>query len=470
MHDIAPSLCDLAPSAAPPAAQRAQASLFVASASGLNDGQRHVIQAARAWYRLARNKGARVRPYFYFTGLAGTGKTYLLPFLIDALGVNEVCYAAFSGKAASVMRKRGLAGATTIHSLIYRPVVYEDANGRKTVTFALNPRSELATADLLVLDEVSMVGVSIMLDALSFGVPVIVLGDEGQLPPIHGQGFFANVEPDARLTEIRRQALDNPIIRASLAVREDPSVDLSRFADGERLTVRTITAADIDSLAAVDQVLCGTNKVRVRLNRRLRRLAGFESNLPGPGAKLVITRNNKAQGLFNGVTYECQASSRPDPRLIVARWEDDLRTTRGAKRAEKLRFLLACANEDEGFFDKWIDIGMTEIDGRHRYTGRAHLIRMIEDEAIGSQLPAEIVARDAAVAQALGAAEVQWAYALTVHRAQGSGWDNIAILNDCPGEAIKGRWLYTALTRAAERATLLEPPASCAAPAQAPAI
>ena len=51
-------------------------------------------------------------------------------------------------------------------------------------------------------------------DLLSFGKPVLVLGDPAQLPPVKGGGFFTEAEPDVMLTEVHRQAADNPIIRA----------------------------------------------------------------------------------------------------------------------------------------------------------------------------------------------------------------------------------------------------------------
>ena len=54
---------------------------------------------------------------------------------------------------------------------------------------------------------------------MSFGVPVLVLGDPAQLPPIQGGGFFTDAEPDAMLTEVHRQAQDDPIVRLSMDIR-----------------------------------------------------------------------------------------------------------------------------------------------------------------------------------------------------------------------------------------------------------
>ena len=65
-----------------------------------------------------------------------------------------------------------------------------------------------------------MVDEEIGRDLLSFGVPVLVLGDPAQLPPVAGGGFFTAAEPDVMLTEVHRQAADNPIIRMSMVVRE----------------------------------------------------------------------------------------------------------------------------------------------------------------------------------------------------------------------------------------------------------
>ena len=72
--------------------------------------------------------------------------------------------------------------------------------------FVLNSQSLVRDCDLIVLDEVSMVGEEMANDLLAFGKPILVLGDPGQLPPIHGEGAFTNVAPDVMLDEIHRQA------------------------------------------------------------------------------------------------------------------------------------------------------------------------------------------------------------------------------------------------------------------------
>src|SRR5262249_42181010 len=150
---------------------------------------------------------------FRLFGYAGTGKTTLARHLAEDVD-GKVAYAAFTGKAALVMRRKGCAGASTIHSLIYRP----RDSGEEAPSFELWDGAPASRAELIVIDECSMVDPDLGRALLSFGVPVLVLGDPAQLPPIQGGGFFTDAEPDAMLTEVHRQAADDPIIHLSMAV------------------------------------------------------------------------------------------------------------------------------------------------------------------------------------------------------------------------------------------------------------
>src|SRR4029077_11072519 len=131
-----------------------------------------------------------------------------------------------------VMRRKGCEGASTIHSLIYQPLESET----ETPTFALWDDSPVADARLIVIDECSMVDAEIGRDLMSFGVPVLVLGAPAQLPPIQGGGFFTEVEADAMLTEVHRQAEDNPIIRLSMAIRAGHDLEPGRYGETEIVT------------------------------------------------------------------------------------------------------------------------------------------------------------------------------------------------------------------------------------------
>ncbi len=216
--------------------------------------QARAIEAIRDWY-LHRRQEQQV---FRLFGYAGTGKTTITAMAIEALGLapmtagamGGVLFAAFTGKAALVMTRKGTP-AQTIHSLIYRVSeatpeeiarVEEDlANLRRELPrmapserdfaririrqlelrledihqprFLINDQSILRDADLLVLDEVSMVGEEMARDLLAFGKPILVLGDPGQLPPIKGQGYFTEASPDVMLIEVHRQAQRHPQAR-----------------------------------------------------------------------------------------------------------------------------------------------------------------------------------------------------------------------------------------------------------------
>ena len=210
---------------------------------------------------------------FRLFGYAGVGKTTLARHVAEG-AQGETAFAAFTGKAALVMRAKGCAGATTIHALIYR--ASEGAEGAPT--FTLNEDGPASRAGLIVIDECSMVDEELARDLLSFGKPILVLGDPSQLPPVKGGGFFTESPPDVMLTEIHRQAEDNPIIRLSAdrahrrrARRRAP---MARAGSSARAEI------DAAQVLAADQVLVGVNRTRRAYNQRIRDLSGFKEPLP----------------------------------------------------------------------------------------------------------------------------------------------------------------------------------------------
>src|SRR5690606_6872894 len=130
-----------------------------------------------------------------------------------------------------------------------------------------NRQSPVAKAKLIVIDECSMVDEALGKDLLSFGTKVLVLGDPGQLPPVSGGGFFTEQEPDYLLTEIHRQARDNPIIQLAMHVREGKELMHGDYGAAQIIGRDAVTQ---DLVLGADQVLVGTNKTRKRYNQRLR--------------------------------------------------------------------------------------------------------------------------------------------------------------------------------------------------------
>ena len=153
-----------------------------------------------------------------------------------------------------------------------------------------------------------MVDADLGRDLLSFGKPVLVLGDPAQLPPVKGGGFFTEAEPDVMLTEVHRQARDNPIVRLSMEVREGGRLDYGAFGES-----RVIRRAEIgpDEVLGADQVLVGLNRTRRLYNARIRELKGRPDPLPAAGEKLVCLRNDRVKGLLNGGTWTIQGFRPP---------------------------------------------------------------------------------------------------------------------------------------------------------------
>src|SRR6185295_1239954 len=175
-------------------------------------------------------------------------------------------------------------------------------------------------AKLIIIDECSMVDAELGRDLLSFNVPLLVLGDPAQLPPVQGGGFFTEHPPDAMLTEVHRQAQDDPIVRLSMQVR-----------GGERLTpgdygltqVVRRAALDPERVLSADQVLVGRNATRRAYNARMRERRGFAGSLPASGDKLVCLRNNKRKGLFNGGLWSVKEKPSTRRDIIKMRLQPD---------------------------------------------------------------------------------------------------------------------------------------------------
>src|ERR1700716_3802990 len=182
--------------------------------------QDSALKAVADWLKAKPGRGG-TPPVFRLFGYAGTGKTTLARHIADGVD-GEVKFAAFTGKAALVMRNKGCDNASTIHSLIYRA----RESGVEQPSFELWDDAPASKAKLIVIDECSMVDAELGRDLMSFDCPLLVLGDPAQLPPIQGGGFFTDSEPDAMLTEVHRQAQDDPIVRMSMDIREGRELEI----------------------------------------------------------------------------------------------------------------------------------------------------------------------------------------------------------------------------------------------------
>ena len=357
------------------------------------------LKAVADWLKAGPGQGGTPQMFRLF-GFAGTGKTTLARHVAQWVD-GKVLFAAFTGKAALVMRSKGCAGASTIHSLIYRT----RESGDEVPSFDLWDDAPASKASLIVIDECSMVDAELGRDLMSFGVPLLVLGDPAQLPPIQGGGFFTEAEPDAMLTEVHRQAADNPIVRLSMDIREGRDLEPGRYGESE---VVARDALDPARVLDADQVLVGRNATRRAYNARMRLRRGFAGEMPATGDKLVCLRNNKRKGLFNGALWSVKE-----------------------KPTTRRDFISMRLKPEDGFAGKGIKVSVRPECFTGGIEGVEWMMRKHYDE-------------------------FDYGYVLTVHKAQGSQWDDVVLFDESVafGES-RQRWLYTGVTRAAKRLTVV---------------
>lgn len=398
--------------------------------------------------KFQNNPEELLRPYFVLEGFAGTGKSFCTGEIVRRTGLRP-CYMTYTGKAALVLQRYSNLPAQTIHSTIYKLRVVGDnvfrnlykqieecndpeqkKNLENKVKELLEPQFELNTeafedseSDLIVLDECSMVDQDILNDLLSFGLPILALGDPGQLPPITGEGALFKGMPDARLTEIRRQALDSPIVKWSMWARTKrplPTSDPSELSTADIVKVPVNMLRVTQELALQEQndvVICWKNKTRQMLNQRWRKHKGYydiDPLYPTPGETLIITKNDKTLGIFNGQFVTVKELKREFDNFIetVIITDDEKELTLNLHRVN---------------FEEYHD-----PDAKKKYKPWHYKDTQQAD----------------------------FGYAITCHKAQGSQWPRVMIyeenvLNWPKKYDERAQWLYTAITRAVEKVTIL---------------
>lgn len=363
--------------------------------------QELALKDVRAWFRQPDSP-----QIFRLFGYAGTGKTTLskeVAELVKDHGEGKVMYGAFTGKAALVMRQKGCRRASTIHSMIYTL----DEDSGPTPRFILNEDADIKDAKLVIIDECSMVGAELAHDLLSFGVKILVLGDPAQLPPVQDAGFFTNVKPDFMLTEVHRQARDNPIVRLSMDVREG-----KRLEYGDHGACKVIRRGELppEAALAADMILVGKNDTRHTCNRRIRELKKIDSPTPIKDERVVCLKNDRPKHLFNGGTW----------------------TVEKVRKSNGAAIRMVIAPEDAGDVRRTADVKVHPFF----FAGR-------EGELSWEEI------RDFQ--------QFTFGYALTVHKSQGSQWDNVVLFDESGVfREDRTKHLYTGITRAAKTLTVVQ--------------
>lgn len=388
----------------------------------LNEEQVLATYTGETWWRSSNEQVLEI------VGPAGTGKTFLVRYLIDrfSLSLDEVLFAAYMGKAAMVLGRNGLP-AKTLHSIMYDYVKVLDKdeegkiqflpNGKPKTKFMFVKKDKLPSKiRLIVLDEGGMVNEEMGKDLLSFGIPVIVLGDLNQLPPVFGKSAFLH-NPDIKLTKIMRQAEGSPIIYLSQQVLNGEPLEYGVYGNCSVIPKNSVndfifTNADI--------VLTGTNRLRYEINTLFREhlLHGIKPDYPNVGEKIICRKNN-----WNKCLY------------------DDIYLTNGMS----------------GFVD-YIDLEsfngkQFKMDFRPDFVSKSFKNLNVDYETFFAKPNADKQEKDLFD---FTRNKFEFAYAITVHLSQGSQYPKVLFLPERMGmsEIDYKRFMYTGITRAKEQITI----------------
>ena len=374
--------------------------------------QQFALKAILAWHEAERKA-----QYITLGGYAGTGKTTLMAVLRQKLAERNpalrIAFCSYTGRAARNLASRleqnnclmPRDSVSTIHGLIYSPI--ENGDG----TIAGWTRSGRPAAGLIILDEASMADAMIWEDLISFGIPIVAVGDHGQLPPINGH-FNLMAAPDLTLKSIHRQASGSPIIKVSEMARANGFVPPGDYGPGVKKYLNSDDSAReaigelLENYHSDTLILCGYNSTRLRINAQIRQNLGFERPEPSSGDRVICLKNNSRKGIYNGM----------------------------------LGTIIDIGAQTDGRYEAQIQ--MDEM--KKPYIG------FISSGQFGSKTAASIVSDKK---YSRNTDYFDFGYALTVHKAQGSQARRVILLEERfprMDDEMWRRWLYTGITRAEE--------------------
>jgi len=371
-------------------------------------------------------------------GFAGTGKTTLIAHFRKVLGSGtRVAFVTFTGKASSTLKSKlekqevlypnDYVG--TIHALIYKPLFKINEKTGAKVVCGWTKVDFIGSYDLIIIDEASMVNKEIFDDLSSYKVPILAVGDHGQLPPVSNtDGFNLMGKPQLKLETIHRQAEDSDIIRLSKMARERGCIPRGIYSPSVfKLNWDIPKCKELFSGIKHDEdivVLCGMNKTRVGINSTIRKKLKFTRPEPYPTERLVCLKNNRSSKIMNG-------------QLGTLIW-----LTYAGKDIFDITVQM------DGFPELYSGYTVKECFNKENYddifdiTGRKRNKDFMKKQKVDC-----IDAFD-------------FGYAISVHRSQGSEWDRVVLFEERSNywdNDFYKKWLYTAVTRAKEKLFIIEP-------------
>ena len=369
--------------------------------------------------------------YTVISGYAGTGKSTLVKFIISALpNINpdkDVVYTSFTGKATQVLHNKGNKNTLTLHKLLY------ESHPRPDGTFFRRPVAGIPFK-VVVVDEISMVPKTLMELLMKYNVYIIGLGDPFQLPPVDkNEDNHLLYHPDIFLDEIMRQAAESEIIQLTMKIRNGEPIDNFK---GKEVQILSKEELSTGMLMWADQVLVATNATRQSINEQMRGLYNKHGD-PQDGDKLICCRNyweDESLGgsaLVNGTIGYLSNSYNSFvkiPHFLDGKGQTvDLIVGDFISETEEIY-------PNVRMDKKLILEGTKTLDFRTEY-------KIGKNKQYRGLLPYEFT----------------YGYAITTHRAQGSEWDKVLVIEEkFPfSKEEHARWLYTACTRASQKLVLI---------------
>lgn len=450
----------------------------------LTKSQEKALSLIKNWFLSPQGD----KKYFILAGVAGSGKTSIINFLLNELNIdsNNFATATFTGKAALVLNSKGVK-AITIHKLIYRPIEKQLESGKMEIIFKRRELSELSFLKLIIIDEASMVSKDIFDDLLLFNIPIIFVGDHQQLPPINND-FNIMLSPDFILTEIHRQALDNPIIYVSQEIIKNGFIKKGGYGSN----VLIINSDEINDLPELyfkaDQILCGKNSTRQNINNDSRKIFK-KTGLLDIGEKIICKKNNwgrilGANNLFDlrkKVLYDLENNFDTKPQFDIDKLFNtseiplvngmigyvtsfsDVNSFINKELNEEFGKLSFKPDFSESEFEIFEDLIYLKSSVRDMLGYNNNCIRNLINQYLSdNEKPQENFLelgnnlKDKIMLSNLDLNYFNYGYAITVHAAQGSQWKKLLVVEERLGDKdFHKRWLYTACTRAEEKLIIL---------------
>jgi exodeoxyribonuclease-5 len=390
----------------------------------MNDDQIFATMKLEHWWK------TRDDQVFEIAGGAGTGKTTCILYFIQRIGLEleDVLFVSYMGKAVSQMIRNGLP-AKTIHSTCYTyskeverdekgHIVYTET-GKPKMTWVATLKNHIPkNIKLIVVDEAFTIPERNALDLLTFGLPIVALGDDNQLPPPFGRPYFLS-KPNVKLYQIMRQAEGNPIIYLAQQILDEGYIKEGVY--GTSAVIRKKNLTDY-TLKHADIIITGTNSLRSEINRLFREhfLDFTDLEVPHYGEKIICRRNNWGKYMKgNGGVYLTNGTTG-----FVDYVEKGSYTSKSIKIDFRPDFA------DHSFHNLKIDLERLNLRP-------------------GSKVDAHYMP-DTDI--------FEYAYALTGFSCQGSQWNNVTILQEedfFHNERNYRRLLYSEITRAIDSVTFV---------------